>query len=62
MCIRDRDIITRKHYLLLDEEQKEQYKGIHNREIRTLFNIDPVSYTHLDVYKRQVHLPAQNTL
>ena len=42
------DIITRKDYLLLDEEQKEQYKGIHNREIRTLFNIDQTTFPYVD--------------
>ena len=34
------DIISRDAYLKLDEEVQKQYKGIHNREIRTLFNID----------------------
>lgn len=34
------DIISRKDYQALGTEEKEQYKGIHNREIRVLFNID----------------------
>lgn len=34
------DIISRKDYLALPKEEKAQYKGVHNREIRTLFNID----------------------
>lgn len=32
--------ITRKQYLALPSEEKAQYKGVHNREIRTLFNLD----------------------
>ena len=34
------EIISREAYLGLDAEQKKQYKGVHNREVRTLFNID----------------------
>lgn len=34
------DVIDRKAYLQLPEEGKSRYKGIHNREIRTVFNID----------------------
>lgn len=34
------DIISRKAYLELSAEEKKQYKGVHNREIRTLFNLD----------------------
>lgn len=34
------DVIDRKAYLQLPEEGKQRYKGIHNREIRTVFNID----------------------
>ena len=32
----------------LDDEQKKQYKGVHNREIRTLFNIDQTTFPHVD--------------
>lgn len=42
------DIITRQDYLLLEPEMKEQYKGIHNREIRTLFNIDQTTFPYVD--------------
>ena len=42
------DIITRRDYLLLEPEMKEQYKGIHNREIRTLFNIDQTTFPYVD--------------
>lgn len=34
------DVIDRKAYLRLPEEGKQRYKGIHNREVRTVFNID----------------------
>lgn len=34
------DTIDRKVYLQLPEENKQHYKGIHNREVRTVFNID----------------------
>lgn len=34
------DIITRADYQKLDAEGQKQYKGIHHREVRTLFNID----------------------
>ena len=46
------EIISREAYLKLDEEQKKQYKGIHNREIRTLFNIDQTTlpYVEKEVY------------
>ena len=32
----------------MDDEQKKQYKGVHNREIRTLFNIDQTTFPHVD--------------
>lgn len=35
-------------YLTLDDEQKKQYKGVHNKEIRTLFNIDQTTFPHVD--------------
>lgn len=34
------DIISRNDYQQLPPEEKNRYKGIHNREIRTLFTID----------------------
>ena len=34
------ETIDRATYLELDDEKKAQFKGVHNREIRTLFNID----------------------
>ena len=34
------EVISRADYQTLDAEQQRQYKGVHNREIRTLFCID----------------------
>lgn len=34
------DVISRADYQTLDAEQQRQYKGVHNREIRTLFAVD----------------------
>lgn len=42
------DIISREAYLKLDEEVQKQYKGVHNREIRTLFNIDQTTFPYVD--------------
>ena len=51
MCIRDRlEGLMRKSRLSLDEA-KEKYPDWYERRI---IKKEPVSYTHLDVYKRQV--------
>lgn len=42
------DVITRQAYLLLEPEDKKQYKGIHCREIRVLFNIDQTMLPYVD--------------
>ena len=42
------ETIDRTAYLQLSEEQKAQFKGIHNREIRTLFNIDQTTQPYVD--------------
>lgn len=42
------DTITREAYMLLEPEDKKQYKGIHNREIRKLFNIDQTMTPYVD--------------
>ena len=34
------DVITKEDYAALSEQDKQQYKGVKNREIRVLFNID----------------------
>ena len=47
------DIIPRKEYLKLSKEEKNQYKGIHNREIRVLFNIDQTLLPLVDEKKYQ---------
>ncbi len=41
-------IISREAYLQLDEAGQKEYKGIHNREIRTLFNIDQTTLPYVD--------------
>lgn len=42
------DTIARDAYMLLEPEDKKQYKGIHNREVRWLFNIDQTMTPHVD--------------
>lgn len=34
------DAMSREDYLQLDKEERKQYKGVRNREIRILFNVD----------------------
>ena len=41
-------IISRDDYMKLDEGEQKQYKGVHNREIRTLFNIDQTTLPYVD--------------
>lgn len=42
------EVISRNDYQQLSPEEKSQYKGVHNREIRTLFNIDQTLLPHVD--------------
>lgn len=42
------EVISREEYQKLSPEEKSQYKGVHNREIRTLFNIDQTLLPHVD--------------
>lgn len=42
------DTISRAAYQALDAGQQKQYKGVHNREIRTLFNIDQTTLPYVD--------------
>lgn len=42
------DTISRATYQALDAERQKQYKGVHNREIRTLFNIDQTTLPYVD--------------
>ena len=42
------EVISRAAYQQLDAEQQKQYKGLHNREIRTLFNIDQTTLPYVD--------------
>lgn len=41
-------IISREDYMKLDEDEQKQYKGVHNCEIRTLFNIDQTTLPYVD--------------
>lgn len=42
------EVIPRDDYQKLSPEEKNRYKGVHNREIRTLFNIDQTLLPHVD--------------
>lgn len=42
------EIISRTAYLGLDEQDRKHYKGVHNREVRTLFNIDQTTLQDVD--------------
>ena len=47
------DIITREQYKQLSTKEKEQYKGIHNREIVNLFNLDQTTLPMVDKERYQ---------
>lgn len=42
------DTITREDYLKLPNEEKALYKGIRNREVQTMFNIDQTTLPFID--------------
>ena len=42
------EVISRNDYQKLAPKEKNRYKGVHNREIRTLFNIDQTLLPHVD--------------
>ena len=52
MCIRDRNYRKQEAHLYLARRKKEDMKVI--GEV-----VNAVSYTHLEVYKRQVYLVAE---
>lgn len=56
-----KDIISRNDYQALDAEQQKQYKGVHNREIRTLFCIDQTTmpFANEKEYKNCWQIMAQ---
>jgi len=56
------ETITRNQYLLLSPEDKEMYKGVHNREIRILFNIDQTMLPQVDNKKYDQILDHHGTL
>ena len=41
-------VISRDAYMKLYEDEQKLYKGVHNREIRTLFNIDQTTLPYID--------------
>lgn len=47
------DIITREQYKQLSTKDKELYKGIHNREIMNLFNLDQTTLPMVDKERYQ---------
>lgn len=53
------DIITREQYRQLPTREKEQYKGIHNREIMNLFNLDQTTLPMVDKEKYQKMLETK---
>ena len=56
MCIRDRDIgIGDEISLDTTDSQKYKITGIIQEKDTISSSPYPVSYTHLDVYKRQIH-------
>ena len=73
MCIRDRSIINNSDCKILLDQRKYMNKfdqiqallGLTEKEKSQILSINmannpsrPVSYTHLDVYKRQVRKPS----
>ena len=42
------DTMSREDYLQLDKEERKQYKGVRNREIRILFNVDQTTLPDID--------------
>ena len=57
-----KDIISRNDYLQLSPDGKEMYKGVHNREIRILFNVDQTMLPHVDKEKYQKLIDRFGTL
>ena len=53
MCIRDRFIALKDHYDKLVEEADQNFVASSNKMQSLLNGEEAVSYTHLDVYKRQ---------
>ena len=48
-----------EYYLVSSELELDEVRAITDwQSYDDTFKIDPVSYTHLDVYKRQIHTPC----
>ena len=48
--------------LKADSRQHQSQRQFHGHQRRRTAEYHPVSYTHLDVYKRQVHYPEEEVL
>ena len=66
MCIRDRMLMEESHQLLTSpfpREKHERMAAVYARMAGAFaaagvrYSVNPVSYTHLDVYKRQTDIP-----
>ena len=58
MCIRDRYIPTQWYDIILNARvKKNKFEVVHMKreDFKSMDMLKPVSYTHLDVYKRQTH-------
>lgn len=54
-------IISRDDYMKLDEDEQKHYKGVHNREIRTLFNIDQTTLPYVDKERYEATVRGNGT-
>lgn len=55
------DMISRDSYLQLDETLQKEYKGIHNREIRTLFTLDQSTFPYVKPHEYEKLLKEYGT-
>ena len=54
------EIISRDEYRQLSPEDRSRYKGVHNREIRTLFNIDQTLLSLVDRKEYETAMKKQS--
>ena len=65
MCIRDRNnrLTLGKNTEVTEskiwQEKIEEIIEFQDRQSQEIISVEPVSYTHLDVYKRQVYIIKQ---
>ena len=60
MCIRDR--VDTDHVEDDEQDEESQQTSAEDEEVLCLQALEPVSYTHLDVYKRQYSFRWENSL